>query len=508
VNLSYKLGDTFHTGLMVGFSKYDLYYWGFFQNHQDVNLSLSRSGGLDSSFSVSYNNPEVILRIRKDGNNYHFEYKAKENSPWKLLKSQICGDTPEAVGLIVRTWLGTAIKVDFDYLKILSSGTYTNTSVNNQPTEGIDKFTISLIDEFNGASLNKSWLWYRPNAGPRYSLDEKPGFLHITVPNDRPYRHEGQSGLSKQFTRIARGQSIGRVDTWGGFWSYITGDQWHGFGPMGRNSLTGGIGLPLVVLSLAGLIYCLITHTKESLLLASLPIVLYSFLGNLSYKVMRHLLPVVPFLTLFAAQFIYVLIYKLRVLEKKKNIVSTAIVLIIVLPMLFDSIRHDYMITQKDTRTLAKVWIEKNLPSGSKIAVEAEPPQLYNSNDEFTIIAPKYISKSSGDLEREGQPKFYYLLDTRWALFKFVHLLNIQYDIVERLKQDGAEYVVVDNWTYSVFYEKRAFERYPERVKQRQMFYEWLDAENTLVKRFDPIPYKGPGPIIKIYKMNWNNHVS
>lgn len=40
------------------------------------------------------------------------------------------------------------------------------------------------------------------------------------------------------------------------------------------------------------------------------------------------------------------------------------------------SLRYDWLLSQTDTRTLAKEWMESNLPAGSQVAVESYPPPL------------------------------------------------------------------------------------------------------------------------------------
>lgn len=40
------------------------------------------------------------------------------------------------------------------------------------------------------------------------------------------------------------------------------------------------------------------------------------------------------------------------------------------------SLRYDWLLAQKDTRTLAKEWIESSIPAGSDVAVESYPPPL------------------------------------------------------------------------------------------------------------------------------------
>jgi len=58
-----------------------------------------------------------------------------------------------------------------------------------------------------------------------------------------------------------------------------------------------------------------------------------------------------------------------------------AIAIIALLVASVPSLRYDWLLGQTDTRTLAKAWIESNIPAGSTVAVESYPPPLSPSLD-------------------------------------------------------------------------------------------------------------------------------
>jgi len=71
------------------------------------------------------------------------------------------------------------------------------------------------------------------------------------------------------------------------------------------------------------------------------------------------------------------------------------------------SLRYDWLLSQTDTRTLAKQWIETNLPPGSDVAVESYPPPI--SPDLETLRAqqqldPKSIGNRDQWLLEKGLP--------------------------------------------------------------------------------------------------------
>jgi hypothetical protein len=114
-------GGFFHTGLMVRFSQFDLFYWGIYQTGLANELRLERTG-LKNLLSVSLasaQNLDVELRIEKIGEDYSFSYRFPPSQEWIQVGVQPGPASPEFVGLIGKTWVSTNLIVDFDYLQVI-----------------------------------------------------------------------------------------------------------------------------------------------------------------------------------------------------------------------------------------------------------------------------------------------------------------------------------------------------------------------------------------------------
>jgi len=297
-------------------------------------------------------------------------------------------------------------------------------------------------------------------------------------------------------TKIASTVIKGRIGYyWGhGFFSYITGDQWPGFSHFARNSFAGGMGLHMTIFSIAGAFITGLRLSKKNLLFLSFPVIHFIALSLMSYKAMRNMLPIMPFLVLMASAFIYFIIEKIPLLKKRFNQVLIMISIGCVIPMIADSIVIGHGLKLQETRTLAKQWVESNIPAGAKIAVESKPPQLYNTNPEFTIIGPR-ITKSDSD-----SPTFH-LVDSGWFLFSYAPDEPVDFDPIEEIKKKDVDYVILDNWTMDRFYLPKAVSEYPIKTAQRHRFYDWVRTNCLAIKKFEPIPKRSIGPTIEVYKI-------
>ena len=112
-----EVGDSsFHVGLLVYFSQYDLYYWGFNGDTHTLKLSRSGSGGL---INTAYGGGNIVdLRIIKSAQTYQFSYKSPAAADWTIAGNQTASESPLEVGLIVKTWEQIEILADFDFLRV------------------------------------------------------------------------------------------------------------------------------------------------------------------------------------------------------------------------------------------------------------------------------------------------------------------------------------------------------------------------------------------------------
>lgn len=221
-----------------------------------------------------------------------------------------------------------------------------------------------------------------------------------------------------------------------------------------------------------GLILFLLRPSKKEIILLSYPLLLFVLVGTWKAKAVRYILPLTPFLILFSAWTLDAVSQKIEkflvIHSKKISILSKAIfpVLLIfcLVHPLYKTIRFDYSLTQKDTRTLAKEWIENNIPINSKIALEMYCPPLSEKDYEL----------------------------------HYRHTLgNVK---LEFLAARGVEYIVISDIMYSRFTDS------PEEFPAQASFYKSLDEMTIPVKTFIPSWNEElidlHNPTIKIYRLS------
>jgi hypothetical protein len=148
-----------------------------------------------------------------------------------------------------------------------------------------------------------------------------------------------------------------------------------------KNLVLYGMGLPLGLLAITGVIYGLIwtifniIHSVQSHKITnkSLPAVslllfyfllYFGFMGISAVKFMRYLLPIYPILVIFASWFVWKFVNKIPN-SKKTMVIIAVIFLSLIWPLSFVSIY-----TRPHTRIMATDWINRNVPFGSKLALE------------------------------------------------------------------------------------------------------------------------------------------
>jgi hypothetical protein len=284
--------------------------------------------------------------------------------------------------------------------------------------------------------------------------------------------------------------------------------QSHGFGVWIVDTLPGwlfylktlliGIGWPMLLSAIAGLgwlFFELLNHRKkEYAILLSFPVIYYGYMGSTSHYFARYSLLLIPFISIFAA---YLTVRLTDILMKwnqgiAKLTLAGLMTLILLQPFIY-SIRFDYLMTQVDTRTIAKNWIEENLPDEAKIATDLDiysPPLSTKENP---------VPQSTRNYQ-VIQPGFYGLFKGQASDYR-----NL-----------GVDYLITSSFLDEVTLVNA------ERQNSRTKFYHDIDNEYTLIKSFypgqvgqDPTfifdeiygPIASlwqrdrPGPVIKIYKV-------
>jgi hypothetical protein len=172
--------------------------------------------------------------------------------------------------------------------------------------------------------------------------------------------------LKEAFGQLGAGQQGGfglwLVDSVSGWLFYLKTLFW-GMGPI--LLALGGVGV------LRRFYLSIKAHDRQSILLLSFPVIYYLAMGATRHYFARYAIPLVPFLALFAAEEIEVVARWLGAGRLRRQQVYAALLIVGALTMpLLASIRHDILLTRTDTRTLAKEWIEANVPANARIAVD------------------------------------------------------------------------------------------------------------------------------------------
>jgi hypothetical protein len=280
--------------------------------------------------------------------------------------------------------------------------------------------------------------------------------------------------LTELRSGAAGGFGIWQIDTVPGYIFYL-------------NTLLIGLGGVLLAFGVIGfgrqIWMAWSSRSHAAVLLVLFPLLYYGVMGATRHYFARYALPLVPFLVLFAAEVVNAIVMHVDLRRKK---IGWIVLLILVLAAsaqpLARSVRFDFLMTQPDTRTIAKEWIEENIPVGSKIAMDWPihvPP----------LTADKYEIVLEGDLGLANHSIDYY-------------------------RQEGFDYLVATSFIYAIPLVDQ------EMDSDRKSFYSSLDREVELVRMFCPgadaseVPFvfdeiygpfislrerERPGPTLKVY---------
>lgn len=231
-------------------------------------------------------------------------------------------------------------------------------------------------------------------------------------------------------------------------------------------------GFLLQFLIYAGIILMLIKPRKKDLILISFPLILFIIMGFWKTRATRYLLNLAPFFILIGViGFERLFQYASRLLQSsalfdrlsQKNL-ATIVFLGLLIPSIWKVSRFNYSLTQEDTRTVAKHWIEANIPAGTRIALESYCPQISRQR---------------------------YRVTYRHALY--------QADL-EWLARRRIDYLIISDIMFA------RFTRFPQEFPEEAEFYESLNEKAVLVKTFEPSWNEYlidlHNPTLKIYRLS------
>jgi hypothetical protein len=136
-------------------------------------------------------------------------------------------------------------------------------------------------------------------------------------------------------------------------------------------TLRYGVGVPVLVAGVAGLLLLVWKDPRRGVLVSLFPVSYYAVLGSGYTVFTRHMVPIVPFLCLTAGYFLAEsaswLAARLR-RPQWKPLLATIAVIGALWPSARSVVRYDAFIARTDNRLLARQWVEERFPALTTIA--------------------------------------------------------------------------------------------------------------------------------------------
>jgi hypothetical protein len=245
-----------------------------------------------------------------------------------------------------------------------------------------------------------------------------------------------------------------------------------------RYGFLENLGAVVQFLALGGLILGFLRHRRREMILFAVPLFLQVTVSGWKAYATRYMLPAAPFFILVAAFFLDGLLARRPFAgspsgaggagaapgRRARAWLSAGLVAFAVLPSAVRTVKFDLNLRRPDTRTVAKGWIEANLPPKTRIAMEEYGPPV--SPEVYNV----YFQKSLGEINLE------------W------------------LSRRRVEYAVINDIQYS------RFVPYPKDFPGQAAFYRALDERAALLKTFipkwDDRLVDLHNPTIKIYRLS------
>lgn len=137
------------------------------------------------------------------------------------------------------------------------------------------------------------------------------------------------------------------------------------------------IGWPVCLLGVAGFAWAIAEDWRRGFLLASFTAAFLAFVAN-TVPMTRYLNVVMPMFALAAA---FTVVRVSEWFDRRAALAAAVITLLALVPGLALSLRTDLFFLEKDTRTLAREYIETHIPPGSSFLVQPYSAPLIQSRD-------------------------------------------------------------------------------------------------------------------------------
>jgi hypothetical protein len=181
-------------------------------------------------------------------------------------------------------------------------------------------------------------------------------------------------------------------------------------------TLGAGLGWVMLALSIVGAVVLARRRPAVAAVLAAYPVAYLLFMLRSELFFVRFALPVVPFLCLFAAVAVVACAEAIgRVRSALALPAAAALTILAVVQPVADTIRHNVLIAQDDTRVLAARWALANVPPGAKLALEEytirdRRPRAYGGPSwqfDTDLLDVNQLRRSDPTAPMRGSTRFY-----------------------------------------------------------------------------------------------------
>lgn len=238
-----------------------------------------------------------------------------------------------------------------------------------------------------------------------------------------------------------------------------------------------------IVLLVVGIAEAVARRRRGSLLALAFAVIFLSFIVTLGIRWERWIVPIIPFVALLAGGGLDYLAQQVgRLRQPAATLVVILLAAGITLPLAQLSLLAGYMLTQPETRTLARDWMLEHIPEGSRILVERhgpQPPKLYYAyyevRDDGSIEAVDIAERPFRNLYGLGQ--------MGWVTD------------LENIRQQGIEYLLMSDYYQQYLNEGQL---YPAMVQK----YEQLRSMGEIIYEIGPRAGAFAGPSVTIVRIS------
>ena len=227
---------------------------------------------------------------------------------------------------------------------------------------------------------------------------------------------------------------------------------------------------PETILAASGVALAVWRRRPKQILLVLFTVVFLLGISRGPLHWQRWIIQILPMLALFAAYGLNAVIERLSAhlsltLSAQRGLVLLAAVLLAVSPA-YELVLQDFRQATPSTRLLAREWMLRNLPAGSRIVAETHtvPPDLGT----FMISKPFSLVQTAMGGELDGG--------------------------YQSFQDDGYQYAIASGILYDLYVAE------PDRYADEIVSYQTLFAKGRLLQEFRPSSFRG-GPLITIYEI-------